>query len=119
MTGIALGQLVIGPLSDTLGRRRPLLTGLTVYVAASLLCTVAPNPTVLIGMRLVQGLAGAAGIVIARAIVRDLYDGLGAARLLSSLMLVSGTAPANAFPDTAGNSAARIARGAAVSQKIR
>ncbi|WTP63171.1 MFS transporter [Streptomyces phaeochromogenes] len=70
MTGIALGQLVIGPLSDTLGRRRPLLTGLTVYVAASLLCTVAPNPTVLIGMRLVQGLAGAAGIVIARAIVR-------------------------------------------------
>ncbi|MET7690553.1 multidrug effflux MFS transporter [Streptomyces sp. NPDC005483] len=93
MIGIALGQLVIGPLSDTLGRRRPLLTGLTVYVAASLLCAVAPNPTVLIGMRLVQGLAGAAGIVIARAVVRDLYDGLGAARLLSSLMLVSGTAP--------------------------
>ncbi|MFI8535020.1 multidrug effflux MFS transporter [Streptomyces aquilus] len=93
MTGIALGQLVIGPLSDTLGRRRPLLTGLTVYVAASLLCAVAPDPTVLIGMRLIQGLAGAAGIVIARAVVRDLYDGLGAARLLSSLMLVSGTAP--------------------------
>lgn len=93
MVGIALGQLVIGPLSDTLGRRRPLLTGLTVYVAASVLCAFAPNPTVLIGMRLVQGLAGAAGIVIARAVVRDLYDGLGAARLLSSLMLVSGTAP--------------------------
>ncbi|MEU1482020.1 multidrug effflux MFS transporter [Streptomyces sp. NPDC005760] len=93
MTGIALGQLVIGPLSDTLGRRRPLLTGLTVYVAASVLCAVAPTPTVLIGMRLIQGLAGAAGIVIARAVVRDLYDGLGAARLLSSLMLVSGTAP--------------------------
>lgn len=93
MIGIALGQLVIGPLSDTLGRRRPLLTGLSVYVLAGALCALAPDPAVLIGMRLVQGLAGAAGIVIARAVVRDLYDGLGAARLLSSLMLVSGTAP--------------------------
>ncbi|MFM9589348.1 multidrug effflux MFS transporter [Streptomyces scabiei] len=93
MIGIALGQLVIGPLSDTLGRRRPLLIGLSVYVVAGALCALAPNPAVLIGMRLVQGLAGAAGIVIARAVVRDLYDGLGAARLLSSLMLVSGTAP--------------------------
>ncbi|MEU6915453.1 multidrug effflux MFS transporter [Streptomyces olindensis] len=93
MAGIAVGQLVIGPLSDTLGRRRPLLTGLAVYVVAGFVCAVAPDPAVLIGMRLVQGLAGAAGIVIARAVVRDLYDGLGAARLLSSLMLVSGTAP--------------------------
>ncbi|MFF9808376.1 multidrug effflux MFS transporter [Streptomyces coeruleorubidus] len=93
MLGIALGQLIIGPLSDTLGRRRPLLIGLTVYVTASVVCALAPNPAVLIGMRLVQGLAGAAGIVIARAVVRDLYEGLAAARLLSSLMLVSGTAP--------------------------
>ncbi|MGQ4389595.1 multidrug effflux MFS transporter [Streptomyces sp. SAS_270] len=93
MLGIALGQLVIGPLSDTLGRRRPLLIGLSVYVAAGAMCALAPDPAVLIGMRLVQGLAGAAGIVIARAVVRDLYDGLAAARLLSSLMLVSGTAP--------------------------
>ncbi|MER6133722.1 multidrug effflux MFS transporter [Streptomyces sp. NPDC001815] len=93
MVGIALGQLVVGPLSDTLGRRRPLLIGLTVYVAAGLVCALAPNSSLLIGMRLVQGLAGAAGIVIARAVVRDLYDGLAAARLLSSLMLVSGTAP--------------------------
>jgi DHA1 family bicyclomycin/chloramphenicol resistance-like MFS transporter len=66
---------------------------LTVYVVASAVCALAPDPAVLIGMRLVQGLAGAAGIVIARAVVRDLYDGLAAARLLSSLMLVSGTAP--------------------------
>ncbi|PIM72697.1 MFS transporter [Streptomyces sp. JV178] len=93
MLGIALGQLVIGPLSDTLGRRRPLLIGLAVYVAASALCALALNPALLISMRLVQGLAGAAGIVIARAIVSDLYAGLAAARLLSSLMLVSGTAP--------------------------
>lgn len=93
MLGIALGQLVLGPLSDTLGRRRPLLVGLAVYVAASAVCALAPNPDALIGMRLLQGLAGAAGIVIARAVVRDLYDGLTAARLLSSLMLISGTAP--------------------------
>ncbi|MFI1035237.1 MFS transporter [Streptomyces sp. NPDC020951] len=93
MAGIALGQLVIGPLSDTLGRRRPLLTGLSVYVVAGALCALAPDPAVLIGMRLIQGLAGAAGIVIARAVVRDLYDGLAAARLLSSLMLVSGPPP--------------------------
>ncbi|MDX3113350.1 multidrug effflux MFS transporter [Streptomyces scabiei] len=93
MVGIALGQLVIGPLSDALGRRGPLLTGLSVYVVAGALCALAPDPAVLIGMRLVQGLAGAAGIVIARAVVRDLYDGLAAARLLTSLMLVSGTAP--------------------------
>ncbi|MFM9615613.1 multidrug effflux MFS transporter [Streptomyces niveiscabiei] len=93
MIGIALGQLIIGPLSDTLGRRRPLLIGLSAYVAAGALCALAPDPAMLIGMRLLQGLAGAAGIVIARAVVRDLYDGLRAARLLSSLMLVSGTAP--------------------------
>ncbi|MEI5519750.1 multidrug effflux MFS transporter [Streptomyces brasiliscabiei] len=93
MIGTAVGQLVIGPLSDTLGRRRPLLAGLTVYVAAGAVCALAPGPVTLITMRLIQGLAGAAGIVIARAVVRDLYDGLPAARLLSSLMLVSGTAP--------------------------
>nr|WP_234388054.1 multidrug effflux MFS transporter [Streptomyces tibetensis] len=93
MVGIAVGQLVIGPLSDTLGRRRPLLAGLTVYVVAGAVCAVAPDPAILIGMRSVQGPAGAAGLVIARAVVRDLYDGPGAARLLSSLMLVSGTAP--------------------------
>ncbi|MEH0425445.1 multidrug effflux MFS transporter [Streptomyces stelliscabiei] len=93
MIGIGVGQLVIGPLSDALGRRRPLLAGATVYVAASAVCALAPSPGVLISMRLVQGLAGAAGIVIARAVVRDLHDGLAAARLLSALMLVSGTAP--------------------------
>lgn len=63
------------------------------YVAAGAVCALAPDPVVLVIMRLVQGLAGAAGIVIARAVVRDRYDGRPAARLLSSLMPGSGTAP--------------------------
>ncbi|HEX6478943.1 MAG TPA: Bcr/CflA family multidrug efflux MFS transporter [Ktedonobacteraceae bacterium] len=93
LLGLALGQVIAGPLSDTLGRRRPLLVGLVAYVLASLLCVVAPSISLLIGLRLVQGMAGAAGIVIARAIVRDKYSGIAAARFFSILMLVSGIAP--------------------------
>ncbi|MFF9404191.1 multidrug effflux MFS transporter [Streptomyces anandii] len=93
LVGMALGQLVIGPMSDRLGRRRPLLTGLAVYVLATALCAFAPDAEVLVAFRLLQGLAGAAGIVIARAVVRDLYDGVAMARFFSTLMLVSGVAP--------------------------
>jgi len=93
LTGLALGQLLAGPCSDAIGRRRPLLIGLTLYVAASLGCAVAPSAAALTGMRLVQGLAGAAGLVIARAVVRDLYSGVALARLFSLLMLVHGLAP--------------------------
>ncbi|MFE1911096.1 multidrug effflux MFS transporter [Streptomyces anandii] len=93
LVGMALGQLVIGPMSDRLGRRRPLLTGLAVYVLATALCAFAPDAEVLVAFRLLQGLAGAAGIVIARAVVRDLYDGVAMARFFSTLMLVSGAAP--------------------------
>jgi DHA1 family bicyclomycin/chloramphenicol resistance-like MFS transporter len=93
LAGLALGQLVAGPLSDRLGRRRPLLAGVALYAAASLLCALAPSIAVLILLRFVQGAAGAAGIVIGRAVVRDLYEGDAAARLFSSLMLVGGVAP--------------------------
>lgn len=93
LAGMALGQLVVGPMSDRWGRRRPLLTGLAVYVVATALCAVAPNVEFLVAFRLLQGLAGAAGIVIARAVVRDLYDGVAMARFFSTLMLVSGVAP--------------------------
>ncbi|MDG9716080.1 multidrug effflux MFS transporter [Streptomyces sp. DH24] len=93
LAGMALGQLVIGPMSDKWGRRRPLLTGLAVYVVATALCAVAPNVELLVAFRLAQGLAGAAGIVIARAVVRDLYDGMAMARFFSTLMLISGVAP--------------------------
>ncbi|NEB05142.1 multidrug effflux MFS transporter [Streptomyces sp. SID13726] len=93
LLGMALGQLVVGPMSDRWGRRRPLLAGLAVYVLATALCALAPTVEVLVAFRLLQGLAGAAGIVIARAVVRDLYDGVAMARFFSTLMLIGGVAP--------------------------
>jgi len=93
LVGLAAGQILAGPLSDRLGRRRPLLIGVAGYVLASLLCATAPAAPVLVGFRLLQGLAGAAGIVIARAIVRDLYFGSAAARYFSRLVLIMGLAP--------------------------
>jgi DHA1 family bicyclomycin/chloramphenicol resistance-like MFS transporter len=91
--GIAIGQVLAGPLSDTLGRRRPLMAGLALYTAASLLCAAAPAVPALTAFRLLQGFGAAAGIVIARAVVRDLHSGTAAARYFSMLMLVAGSAP--------------------------
>jgi MFS transporter, DHA1 family, multidrug resistance protein len=93
MLGIAAGQLFIGPLSDTLGRRRPLLTGLVGYIVASLACAVAPSIWTLIALRFIQGTLGGAGVVIARAIVRDIFSGAEAARVFAMLMAVMGVAP--------------------------
>lgn len=93
LAGMALGQLVVGPMSDKWGRRRPLIAGLVVYILATAVCAIAPTIELLIAFRLLQGLAGAAGIVIARAVVRDLYDGVDMARFFSTLMLISGVAP--------------------------
>ncbi len=91
--GFAIGQLILGPLSDALGRRRPLIAATLVHVAASVLCALAPNIAVLGGFRVLQGMAAAAGAVVSMAVVRDLYTGLPAIRLLSRLMLVTGVAP--------------------------
>ena len=93
MIGLAGGQLVAGPISDARGRRGPLLAGLAAYMVTSLLCALAPTIWGLLVLRLVQGAAGAAGIVIARAVVRDLHSGTAAARFFALLMLVSGLAP--------------------------
>ena len=93
LVGLALGQLLVGPLSDTFGRRRPLLVGVAVHVLASLLCLVAPNVEVLGGLRMLQGVGAAAASVVAMAIVRDLFTGRAAATLFSRLMLVLGVAP--------------------------
>src|SRR5437660_9442588 len=93
MLGLATGQLLTGPLSDALGRRRPLLAGLIGYIAASLACAFAPSIWALIVLRFVQGALGGVGVVIARAIVRDLFSGSGAARVFALLMAVMGVAP--------------------------
>jgi DHA1 family bicyclomycin/chloramphenicol resistance-like MFS transporter len=93
LLGLAFGQVLAGPLSDAFGRRRPLVVGVAGYALFSFLCALAPSVEALIAFRLLQGLCGAAGIVIARAIVRDMYSGAEMARFFSVLMLVSGLAP--------------------------
>jgi MFS transporter, DHA1 family, multidrug resistance protein len=93
VAGLALGQLLFGPLSDRLGRRAPLFAAMVIYAAASLLCASASSVGMLIGLRFVQGLAGSGGIVIARAVVRDLRSGAAASKLFSSLMLITGLGP--------------------------
>lgn len=91
--GLAVGQVLVGPVSDAIGRRRPLVLGLVVFVAASLACVAAPSVLTLDVARLVQGLAGAAGIVVARAMVRDLYEGAEAARAFAALGAVVSLGP--------------------------
>ncbi len=93
LLGGGVGQLVIGPLSDRYGRRAPLLWGLALHVVTSLLCALAPNMTVLVGLRLLQGFFNAACGVAAMAVVRDRFVGAEAARIFSRLMLVIGVAP--------------------------
>lgn len=91
--GLALGQVIAGPISDAWGRRVPLLAGLALFSISSIACAGADSIVVLGGLRLVQGLAGATGIVIARAMVRDRFAGLEAARVFSNLGAVVSAAP--------------------------
>ncbi|TFV48207.1 Bcr/CflA family efflux MFS transporter [Blastococcus sp. TF02A-35] len=93
LVGLALGQLVIGPLSDAFGRKRPLLAGAALHVVASLLVLVAPGIAALGVLRVLQGVGTAAASVVALAIVRDLFEGRAAATMLSRLFLVMGVAP--------------------------
>ncbi|MEL4359059.1 MULTISPECIES: multidrug effflux MFS transporter [unclassified Luteococcus] len=93
MMGLGLGQLVFGPLSDAVGRRRPLLAGLVVHAVASLACGLAPSIGVLLAGRLLQGFAAAAVAVASQALIRDLFRGMRAAELFSRLALITGMAP--------------------------
>jgi DHA1 family bicyclomycin/chloramphenicol resistance-like MFS transporter len=93
LIGLGFGQLIIGPLSDAVGRRKPLLFGLAAHGLTSVLCALAPSVTLLAVTRTLQGLAGAAVAVVAMAVVRDLFSGYRAAQLLSRLILVVGIAP--------------------------
>ena len=93
LLGLATGQLVAGPMSDRFGRRPPLIIGLALYLLTSLACVFAPNIEILIALRLAQGLAGAAGLVIARAVARDLYSGQELLIFFTRLIVISGLAP--------------------------
>jgi DHA1 family bicyclomycin/chloramphenicol resistance-like MFS transporter len=93
LAGLALGQLIIGPLSDSLGRRRPLMAGIVLHMIASVVCMLAPNIVVLGAARTVQGVGAAATMVVAIAIVGDLFTDSAAATVMSRLMLVLGVAP--------------------------
>ena len=91
--GLALGQLFIGPISDAFGRKRPLYVSLIVFALSSVACAYAPNITFLIIARLFQGLAGAGGIVLSRAIACDMYSGAKLTQFMSLLMTVNSLAP--------------------------
>jgi DHA1 family bicyclomycin/chloramphenicol resistance-like MFS transporter len=91
--GLAVGQLITGPLSDRLGRRGPLLVGVAVFVVASAVCAITTSMTLLIVVRFVQGAAGAAGIVVGRAVVADLFAGKVAAAYFSAIAAINGLAP--------------------------
>ena len=93
LLGIAVGQLVIGPLSDRWGRRPPLIVGMAGFAVASALCGLAPNIWLLVAARAAQGITGSAGIVIANAVVGDMHRGRGAAHYFSRLWLIGGMAP--------------------------
>ncbi|CAN0449901.1 unnamed protein product, partial [Phaeothamnion confervicola] len=88
-----IGQLLYGPLSDRYGRKPPLYFGLTLYVIASAACALAPDIDSLIVLRFLQAVSGCAGMVVARAMVRDLYDHQESARVFSVLLMVMGIAP--------------------------
>ncbi|MER6785102.1 multidrug effflux MFS transporter [Streptomyces sp. NPDC000658] len=92
LIGLAVGQIVAGPLSDRFGRRPPLLIGIAAYIAASVLCAISPSLVTLVIARLVQGLAGAVGIVIAQAAGRDVYEGGALIRYYGRLTVLGGLA---------------------------
>ncbi|GAU66831.1 putative drug transporter [Streptomyces sp. NBRC 110611] len=93
LVGLAAGQIVLGPVSDATGRRRLLLAGSGMFSLFSLVCALAPSLAVFDVARLLQGIAGSAGLVIGRAVVSDWFTGAQAARRLSTLSVIGMTAP--------------------------
>jgi DHA1 family bicyclomycin/chloramphenicol resistance-like MFS transporter len=92
--GCAVMSLVHGPLSDALGRRAVMLAGLGVYALASVGCALAPSMGTLLALRALQGLSAGGGVIIARVVVRDRYEGAAAQRLMSRVTMIFGLAPA-------------------------
>nr|WP_285858725.1 Bcr/CflA family efflux MFS transporter [Bhargavaea ginsengi] len=93
LIGLALGQIVVGPISDAQGRRKPLIIGTSLFALASVFCALAPNITVLIVARFLQGFTAAAGVVLSRAVVRDVFSGREMTKFFSLLMVINAVAP--------------------------
>ena len=91
--GMALGQILAGPLSDLWGRKKPLFIGMLVFIGATLGCVLAEDIDYFLFFRFFAGFAGASGIVIARAIARDVCEGAELTRFFAVLMMVNGLAP--------------------------
>ncbi len=101
LIGLAIGQVVIGPISDAQGRRKPLILSILLFALASLLCALAPNITTLVIARFMQGFTASAGIVLSRAIVRDVFSGRELTKFFALLMVINAIAPV-AAPMTGG-----------------
>lgn len=93
LVGYAAGQLFSGPISDRLGRRPVLLTGIAIYAGSAVCCALAPSVEIMIALRLLQGLGGSVGVVVTRAAVRDHFSGSNLAQILSSISAVQAIGP--------------------------
>lgn len=91
--GLAIGQLIYGPISDRIGRRTPLIFGLSLHIIASILCIYADSLSTLLVVRVLQALGSCVGLVLARAAIRDVLDTASAAKAFASMMIVMGIAP--------------------------
>ncbi|MBC5635729.1 Bcr/CflA family efflux MFS transporter [Ornithinibacillus sp. BX22] len=93
LIGLAVGQLIVGPISDAKGRRKPILLFISLFALASILCALAPNIIVLVIGRFLQGFTASAGIVLSRAVVRDVFTGKELTKFFALLMVINATAP--------------------------
>ncbi|WP_404332307.1 Bcr/CflA family efflux MFS transporter [Mesobacillus maritimus] len=93
LIGLAVGQIVVGPISDARGRRKPLLVCISLFAVSSLLCALAPNIATLVVARFLQGFTASAGIVLSRAVVRDVFSGRELTKFFALLMVINATAP--------------------------
>ncbi|MCY9374799.1 MFS transporter [Bacillus sp. T17B1] len=93
LVGLTIGQLIVGPVSDAQGRRKPLLICIFLFALSSLFCALSPNITTLVCARFLQGLTASAGLVLSRAIVRDVFTGRELSKFFSLLMVITAVAP--------------------------
>ena len=93
MIGLAVGQLLLGPLSDKFGRKKPLIISLVIYIISTVLIVFSSNIEMMIVLRVIQGLSSAGSVVISRAVATDLYRGREMTRFFGLLMTINGLAP--------------------------